>query len=157
MCEMYSCYLCKQHRRRFCDDLQVTEEGDSFPDGHEIFNVPDGTYGCTTCVLLSGVITQLRGLIFREPWRACGSSLETPEKLPWEVDQREDTDSEGDGYSRGERQAIRKEAERAERRRWNQMKHEQADPNDQELIVAFENLSTAEPKSRTRRRRRRRG
>lgn len=135
MCEKYECRLCRQTRRRFCQDHQASTEDCSFAAGHNVFKITDGTYECSTCLVLHSVTTHLRSLIFREPWREHGSTLEIPNKAAWEENKSAafaDPDSEDDGYTREEREAIRQDAESAVARRWDQMKHEQANSNKQQ-------------------------
>ncbi|EXJ70531.1 uncharacterized protein A1O5_06601 [Cladophialophora psammophila CBS 110553] len=136
MCFKYECDVCKKARYDFCEDYLRNEED------HKWCNVeaekPWGSLRkrCHTCYTIRGVIRELKALVFREPWLVTEGMAGAPEKAAWEEGE-EDGDGEAagddvvndddtpDGFTKEERDRVRREAEEAVMRRWGLMKAEQ--------------------------------
>lgn len=135
MCFQYKCADCKN------DKLACCAHYDNNSKKCDIYgeDLPWATsrLRCHTCVTIKGVIVELRNLLYREPWLGTEGLGGAPRKETWETNddhnkENEDYDSGGDdpdGYTREQREKVRREAERAVALRWSLMK---AEPDGEE-------------------------
>ncbi|KIW35409.1 uncharacterized protein PV07_02107 [Cladophialophora immunda] len=139
MCFKYKCDACEKARYDFCQNYLQNQEERKWCD--VAVEEPWGGMlkRCHTCTTITGAIKELKALVFREPWLVTEGMAGAPEKAAWEKEGEEeeeavggvvvvddDDDATPDGYTKEERDRVRREAEEAVMRRWGLMRAEQA-------------------------------
>jgi hypothetical protein len=134
MCFCYRCDTCKKAQYEYCDDYK-----EKWFTGWKCCNIehekPWGSLRkrCRPCTTIVGAIEELKALVFREPWLETEGMAGAPEKAAWEMEGEEvksfdfnSKDGTPDGFSKEEREKIRRKAEEAVARRWGLLAAEQA-------------------------------
>ena len=122
MCFKYKCDACKKGKYDYCKEYIEHYEERKYCTVE--VEKPWGKYlkRCHTCVTIVGAITELQSLVLREPWLLTEGMAGAPEKAAWEVEEKkkgvEEEDATPDGWTKEEREKIRREAEEAMMKRW---------------------------------------
>ncbi|KAJ9608921.1 hypothetical protein H2200_006692 [Cladophialophora chaetospira] len=92
---------------------------------------------CHTCKTLVGARIALESLVLREPWLITEGVAGAPIKEAWEVEGEEkkegdedEEDATPDGWTKEEREKMRREAEEAVMRRWGLLAAEEAEKKE---------------------------
>jgi len=133
MCFKYKCYACKRPKFDYCKEYL-----DNYLSGRRWCDIEvEEPWGfklkrCPPCMTITGAIKELKSLVFREPWLLTEGMAGAPEKAAWEMEEEvkgggeDEEDATPDGWTKEEREKIRREAEEAVMRRWGLMAAEQA-------------------------------
>lgn len=125
MCFVYQCFHCKKARTEICELWTEKDKCGNmvreYPWGHK-------KMWCPTCFTVVGAINALNALVFREPWLLTEGMAGAPVLEDWEREGleepavAEDSGSEGDGFTKKQREEVRWEAEAAFNARFEALK-----------------------------------
>lgn len=133
MCIKYQCAHCKEGKTETCELWTEIDKCNNvvreYPWGHK-------KLWCRTCSRVLGAINALNALVFREPWLLTEGMAGAPVLEDWEREGLEEpvvaVDSGSDGFTKKQREEVRREAEAAFNARFEALKVAEAEEKEKE-------------------------